>query len=232
MKFFYDRVNTVENYTVIKHYANWCRHCKKLAPIYEELAAKFAEEGRDNVNFLQVNCGSFGSLCKGMRGYPMVQVIKRRFRPEKGVFDGIMEKPYYKRLWIWARYQFKNPEWKVEENRSTLFEGKRTLENLYNFIDTSIEKNELLGRVIDILDENYVCTDKLCEEGRFYYQTAILPITSGNSDQYKLLDEERNKLEEIEDLDDSTKKLLSRIISYFEDQLPELTEPQLKADEL
>ncbi|QRW15750.1 thioredoxin [Rhizoctonia solani] len=54
----------------IKFYAPWCGHCKKLAPVWTELATK--TKGR--VNIAEVNCEQYGSLCKSQSvdGYPML----------------------------------------------------------------------------------------------------------------------------------------------------------------
>ncbi|KAG8692770.1 hypothetical protein FRC09_010967 [Ceratobasidium sp. 395] len=56
--------------TFLKFYAPWCGHCKKLAPIWVELAAK--AKGRATI--AEVDCDQNGSLCKsqGVDGYPML----------------------------------------------------------------------------------------------------------------------------------------------------------------
>ncbi|KAB5592742.1 Protein disulfide isomerase [Ceratobasidium theobromae] len=59
-----------EGPTFVKFYAPWCGHCKKLAPVWAELAAK--TKGR--VNIAEVNCEEHGALCRsqGVDGYPML----------------------------------------------------------------------------------------------------------------------------------------------------------------
>lgn len=54
----------------VKFYAPWCGHCKKLAPVWTELAART----KGKVNIAEVNCDEHGALCKsqGVDGYPML----------------------------------------------------------------------------------------------------------------------------------------------------------------
>jgi len=59
-----------EGPTFIKFYAPWCGHCKKLAPVWAELATR----AKGRVNIAEVNCDDHGTLCKsqGVDGYPML----------------------------------------------------------------------------------------------------------------------------------------------------------------
>ncbi|KAI5119626.1 hypothetical protein M0805_007890 [Coniferiporia weirii] len=52
----------------VKFYAPWCGHCKKLAPIWTQLAARL----RHKLNIAEVNCDNHKDLCKsqGVLGYP------------------------------------------------------------------------------------------------------------------------------------------------------------------
>ncbi|EGG24570.1 disulfide-like protein [Cavenderia fasciculata] len=53
----------------VKFYAPWCGHCKKLAPLWEELATKTA---KDVANYAKVDCTQEKSVCSQfkVRGYP------------------------------------------------------------------------------------------------------------------------------------------------------------------
>jgi len=58
---------------LIEFYAPWCGHCKKLAPIWEELAT--ASKGKFNV--AKVDCTVEKDVCtdNGVRGYPTVKLF-------------------------------------------------------------------------------------------------------------------------------------------------------------
>ncbi|TFK35040.1 protein disulfide isomerase [Crucibulum laeve] len=54
--------------TFVKFYAPWCGHCKKLAPIWNQLARHM----QNKVTIAEVNCDDHSDLCKaeGVQGYP------------------------------------------------------------------------------------------------------------------------------------------------------------------
>lgn len=58
--------------TLVEFFAPWCGHCKKLAPVYEELALAF--EGA-NVQIAKVDADAEKSLGKrfGVQGYPTLK---------------------------------------------------------------------------------------------------------------------------------------------------------------
>lgn len=68
---------------LVEFFAPWCGHCKNLAPVYEELATKFAAAG-DKVSIAKVDADEHKSLGKrfGVQGFPTIKW-----------FDGKSDKP-------------------------------------------------------------------------------------------------------------------------------------------
>jgi len=52
----------------VKFFAPWCGHCKKLAPVWKQLA----RHSQNKVTIAEVNCDDHGALCKAqsIQGYP------------------------------------------------------------------------------------------------------------------------------------------------------------------
>lgn len=61
---------------LVKFYAPWCGHCKRLAPEYEAVADALA--GDKNYVVAQVNCEEERELCRtnGITGYPVVSLFR------------------------------------------------------------------------------------------------------------------------------------------------------------
>jgi len=59
---------------LVKFYAPWCGHCKRLAPTWDELATK----SKDKFNVAKVDCTVEKDLCTqyGIRGYPTVKLFR------------------------------------------------------------------------------------------------------------------------------------------------------------
>jgi len=64
---------TKEGYWLTEFFAPWCGHCKKLAPIWEDLATK----SKGNFNVAKVDCTVEKDVCSkyGVRGYPTVKLF-------------------------------------------------------------------------------------------------------------------------------------------------------------
>ena len=69
-----------EGVTFIKFFAPWCGHCKRLAPTWDELAAKFTDV--KNVKIAKIDCTSNDNknkdLCndQGVNGFPTLNIYK------------------------------------------------------------------------------------------------------------------------------------------------------------
>ncbi|KAG5645761.1 hypothetical protein DXG03_005298 [Asterophora parasitica] len=57
----------------VKFFAPWCGHCKKLAPVWRQLAKHM----RGQLNIAEVDCDDHGALCKAydVKGYPTLVYI-------------------------------------------------------------------------------------------------------------------------------------------------------------
>ncbi|TMW63878.1 hypothetical protein Poli38472_014788 [Pythium oligandrum] len=72
---------TQDHVWFVKFYAPWCGHCKKLAPVFEQLAVDSAITGA-NVKVAKVDCTKERSVCErfGVQSYPTLKVVaKGRF---------------------------------------------------------------------------------------------------------------------------------------------------------
>ncbi|KAI8103887.1 hypothetical protein M9434_002154 [Picochlorum sp. BPE23] len=65
------------NVYIVKYYAPWCGHCKRLAPVWEDLASALKEE--ENVVIASVDCTNKGlrPICdrNNVKGFPTIKSV-------------------------------------------------------------------------------------------------------------------------------------------------------------
>lgn len=70
-------------WSFVKFYAPWCGHCKKMAPAWSDLAARYANS--PDIKIAKVDCTESGSLCAdhGVKGYPTLLLFKNGVQVDK-----------------------------------------------------------------------------------------------------------------------------------------------------
>ena len=79
---FKDVVITSGTYTLVKFYADWCRHCKNMLPAYEEVSHLF--ENEPNVQIVKINGDKDGrkmSKKYNIEGFPTVMMFHENDEP-------------------------------------------------------------------------------------------------------------------------------------------------------
>lgn len=71
----------------VMFFAPWCGHCKRLAPTWEELAAKHNKDVDSEVTIAKVDCTVATALCSAqdVTGYPTLKFFKNGAEKEDGV---------------------------------------------------------------------------------------------------------------------------------------------------
>ncbi len=72
--------------TFVKFFAPWCGHCKKIAPLWVQLAAHM--KGR--LAIAEVDCDAHNSLCKtqGVQGFPTLAFFNGGSSSHKTEYSG------------------------------------------------------------------------------------------------------------------------------------------------
>ena len=63
-----------DKYVLLEAYAPWCGHCKKLAPIYEELAQKLA--GESDITIAKMDATENEHNLMPVTGFPTLKLFK------------------------------------------------------------------------------------------------------------------------------------------------------------
>jgi len=71
----------------VMFFAPWCGHCKRLAPTWEELAAKMNKDVEMDVTIAKVDCTEATALCSAqdVTGYPTLKFFKNGAEKDDGV---------------------------------------------------------------------------------------------------------------------------------------------------
>jgi len=71
----------------VMFFAPWCGHCKRLAPVWEEMAGKLNKDVDSEVTIAKVDCTVATALCSAqdVTGYPTLKFFKNGFEKEDGV---------------------------------------------------------------------------------------------------------------------------------------------------
>jgi len=71
----------------VMFFAPWCGHCKRLAPAWEELAAKMNKDVEKEVTIAKVDCTEATALCSAqdVTGYPTLKFFKNGAEKDDGV---------------------------------------------------------------------------------------------------------------------------------------------------
>jgi len=82
---FKDEVKTGPHFVMF--FAPWCGHCKRLAPVWEQLAVKYNTQEAPEVRIGRVDCTQQTALCSAqdVTGYPTLKFFKDGFEKEDGV---------------------------------------------------------------------------------------------------------------------------------------------------
>ena len=83
---FEDMVLKSDQHVLFEAYAPWCGHCKKLAPIYEELAQKVAGQSDILIAKMDSTANEYPGL--EVRGFPTILFYKKGDKSTPKTYEG------------------------------------------------------------------------------------------------------------------------------------------------
>lgn len=86
-KNFDEIVNDADKDVLIEFYAPWCGHCKKLTPIYEELAEKLKGESEITIAKMDATANDVPSQFN-VRGFPTIYFAPKGDKKNPKVYNG------------------------------------------------------------------------------------------------------------------------------------------------
>lgn len=68
-----------DKYYLVKFYAPWCGHCKRLTPTWEELAGEYNTDPDSKAVIAKIDCTKHNSICldNGATGYPTLKLFHK-----------------------------------------------------------------------------------------------------------------------------------------------------------
>lgn len=72
----FDKIIGKDKHVLVKFYAPWCGHCKRLAPIYEELSTYYEKES-DKIIIAELNADEEKNIAKkyDIKGFPTIKLF-------------------------------------------------------------------------------------------------------------------------------------------------------------
>jgi len=136
----------------VKYFAPWCGHCKKLKPIYEQLAKSMSNK----LKFAEVNCEDFREICDNemVEGFPTLKIFRKGKSPK--LYSGERSEEAMKN---WIEKQLTSPLKQVEES-----EIEKLKENSFVLVrskkDDGIRQDiELVADTVEYLDFYIIDSD-------------------------------------------------------------------------
>lgn len=185
---FQDAVEKDNEYLLVKFYAPWCGHCKALAPVFDEVAAKLKEKNITNVRLAKINAEEHSSLSAQfeVKGFPTLKFFNGEMDEATEYTGGRTSDSMLKWISKRAGLPFETPadaetmEKLLAANPVTLvlFTTKKEGKELDSFTKLALESEDAQFVVVDNEDllKKYEVSDKSVvlfkgfDEGRVNYE--------------------------------------------------------------